>query len=151
MKRLVALLAALTLIWAAAAFAEEAEGQTFDWGGLGRVRLTEVRDYSDDMNLTVDGSPDGKWVVAVFTILDGAEMDASKAFEYAKTSVEMNDFPMTNLAGRGMRIDPKAAKAVLTGDIVVFFDAPADFDPSGAAVKVNGAEAVIPAAGETAE
>ena len=36
-----------------------------------------------------------------------------------------------------------AGKAVLVGDIVVFFDVPADYDASAAVVKVNGVTAAV--------
>lgn len=149
MKKLFALFTALMLLTAAAAFAEEA--QVFDWGGQGNVRLTQVADYTDDMNLMIDGSPEGKWVVVVLSILDGAEMNPSKAFDYAKENVTLDDFPVFGLAGRGARVDMEAGTAVLVGDIVVFFDVPADYDASGAKVTVNGIEAVIPAAEAAAE
>ena len=143
MKKLTALLMALMLLWTAAVLAEETGEQVFDWDGQGQVKLTQVADYSDDMNLMVDGKPEGKWVVVVFTILDGAEMDPSKAFDYAKASVTMDDFPIASLAGRGARVDVAAGKAVLVGDIVVFFDVPADYDASAAVVKVNGVTAAV--------
>ena len=71
-------------------------------------------------------------------------MDPSKAFDYAKANVALDDFPISTIAGRGVRIDVAAGKAILVGDIVVFFDVPADYDPSGAVVKICGTEAVIP-------
>ena len=82
----------------------------------------------------------------ILTVLDGAEMDASAAFDLAREAVALDDFPIDQLAGRGVKIDMAAAKAKLVGDIVVFFDVPADYDLSGAAVKLNGAVTAVPAA-----
>lgn len=144
MKKLFTLFLSMMLLWTATVLGEEAEEQIFDWGGQGNVRLTQVAEFSEDMNLTVDGTPKGKWVVVVLTILDGAEMDPSKAFDYAKANVAMDDFQISNLAGRGAKVDVAAGKAVLVGDIVVFFDVPADYDPSGAVVKICGTEAALP-------
>ena len=146
MRKLIALFLALMLLWTAAALGEETEGQVFEWGDQGRVQLTQVADMTDDMNLMIDGKPEGKWVVVILSILDGVEMDPSKALEYAKTNVTMDDFPIANVGGRGAKVDLEAGKAVLIGDIVVFFDVPADYDPSGAVVTINGIQAVIPSA-----
>ena len=101
---------------------------------------------TDDMNLMIDGKPEGKWVVVILSILDGVEMDPSKALEYAKANVTMDDFPIVNVGGRGAKVDLEAGKAVLIGDIVVFFDVPVEYDPSGAVVTINGIQAVIPSA-----
>ena len=75
-----------------------------------------------------------------------AEMDTAAAFDLAKEAVALDDFPIDQMAGRGVKIDMAAAKAKLVGDIVVFFDVPADYDLSKASVKLNGAVTAVPAA-----
>ena len=115
-------------------------------GDQGRVKLTQVTEYSKGMGLQINGTPKGKWVCVILTVLDGAEMDASAAFDLAKEAVALDDFPIDQLAGRGVKIDMAAAKAKLVGDIVVFFDVPADYDLSKASVKLNGAVTAVPAA-----
>ena len=126
--------------------AEQAEEGVIALGDQGRVKLTRVTEYSEDLGLHINGAPKGKWVCVILTVLDGAEMDASAAFDLAREAVALDDFPIDQLAGRGVKIDMAAAKAKLVGDIVVFFDVPADYDLSGAAVKLNGAVTAVPAA-----
>ena len=126
--------------------AEKPEEGVIELGDQGRVKLTQVTEYSSDMGLQIDGTPKGKWVCVILTVLDGAEMDTAAAFDLAKEAVALDDFPVVQLAGRGVKIDMEAGKAKLVGDIVVFFDVPADYDLSEAVVKLNGAVITVSAA-----
>ena len=126
--------------------AEASAEAIIELGDLGRVKLTQVTEFSEDMGLHISDQPKGKWMCVVLSILDDAEMDAAAAFNLAKEAVALDDFPVRQLAGRGVKLDLAAGKSTLVGDIVLLFDVPADYDLSQAVLKLNGAEAAIPAA-----
>lgn len=151
MKKVLAVLAVLALLLTAAfAAAEEAGGPVFQWGDQGRVQLTSVGDYSEDMKLQVSEKPKGKWIVVVLTILDGAEMQPATAFDLAKDNITLDGVSPTQLAGRGAKINIELNQATLVGDIDAFFDVPVDYDLSKAVLKINGEEVAIPAPAEAA-
>ena len=126
--------------------AEESAEAIIELGDQGRVKLTQVTEYSEDMGLQINDQPKGKWVCVVLSILDDVEMDPSVAFDLAKEAVTLDEYPVSQLAGRGVKIDLAAGKAILVGDIVVFFDVPTDYDLSKAVMKLNGEAVAVPTA-----
>ena len=146
MKRSIAflLIFSVFVLVVSASLAEEFANYIVELGDQGRVQLTQVTEYSDEMGLQITDMPDGKWMCAVLTILDDAEMDTSAAFNLAKDIVTLDDYPVYQLAGRGVKLDMTAGKAWLVGDIVVIFDVPADYDLSRAVLKLNGTEVPLP-------
>ena len=146
-KVLLILLAAMLLATAVSAFAEETaetqEPQIFEWGTQGNVELILIGECTEELKDLVQGTPEGKWIVVEFQILDGAEMNTNEAFDYAQENVTLDDFAITHLAAQGVKVD-NDFNAVLIGTIVLYFDVPEDYDITQGTVTINGIEAEIP-------
>ena len=146
------LLAAALFLTGAAVFAEGAqeaeEPQIYAWADQGNVQLTKVGDCPDNVKNTFTDRPSGKLIMVEFTILDGAQMDSTIAFDFTKANVKLDDFEIWNIIAPGAAIVETADggfAVALVGSIQVFFDVPADYDLGSAVLTVCGTEAFIPA------
>ncbi len=143
MKKALILLTVLALFLSAAA----AEGgkDTVEWGEYGPVQLTEVTEWREGLPYMVDGEPEGKWAVVIFTITDGGEF-ATDALNLADSILTLDGYNVAKKAAYGATLNMSTGTMVLTGTMAFFFDVPADYDISQAAVTVNDAEVILPAA-----
>lgn len=141
-KQLAVLALALLLITGFCASPARAEAtDSVDWGGYGRLKLTKVLDWSEDLAPECpepeNETPAGKWVVAIFTILDGAEFPTD-AFELAKYILKLDEYTPVWVSAYGGTKDETTGEVRFTGILTFYFDVPADYDPAGAAVTVSG-------------
>ena len=143
MKKILILFTVLALLLSTAV-AEEAT-DTVAWGDYGPVQLTEVTEWRDGLPYQVDGQPEGKWVLVIFTILDGGEF-ATDALELAGDILKLDEYTVVKKAANGATLNMSTGSLVLTGTMAFYFDVPTDYDVSRAVVTVNDAEVILPAA-----
>ena len=143
MKKIIILLTVLALLLSAAA-AEEGK-DTVEWGEYGKVQLTEVTEWRDGLPYMVDGQPEGKWVLVIFTIKDDGEFPTD-ALELANDILMLDGYHVAKKAANGAVLNASTGSIVLTGTMAFYFDVPADYDASQATVTVNEAEIILPAA-----
>ncbi len=116
---------------------EEGSGPAgYVWDGM-TFELTEVTEELGMWKSQLS-SPEGKWVLAVFTIT-GGEMEF-KALEeriFAPDGIRMNNAEPKAITAQGVRITDDM-KAVAVGTVNVFFDMPADLELGSVSVTVGG-------------
>ena len=144
MKKIFILLTVLALLFSVTATAEEGT-DAIAWGEYGQVQLTEVTEWRDGLPYQVDGEPEGKWVLVIFTILDGGEFPTD-ALELADDILKLDGFAVAKKSANGATLNISTGSIVLTGTMAFYFDVPADYDASQAVVTVNDAEVILPAA-----
>ena len=143
MKKILILLTVLAL-FLSVAVAEEGT-DTFQWGEYGKVQLTQLTEWNDEITYQVDGSPEGKWIVAVFSIQDGGNFTAD-AMNLADDVLKLDEYTAKKKAAKGATIDIASGTITLTGTMAFIFDVPVDYDLSQGVLTVNGEKAVVPAA-----
>ena len=143
MKKIFILLTVLAL-FLSVAVAEEGT-DTVQWGDYGRVQLTEVTEWRDGLPYQVDGNPEGKWVLVIFTIMDGGEFPTD-ALELANEILKLDEYAVAKKSANGAVLDMASGTIVLTGTMAFYFDVPTDYDVSQAVVTVNEAAVIMPAA-----
>ena len=99
------------------------------WGDYGRVRLTSLTEWTADMAETyfTDAVPEGKWALAVFTILDGGSFPTD-ALNLAYDHLRLDDYPVARCSTYGGSQNAATGEIRLTGTLAFFFDVPADYD-----------------------
>ena len=116
------------------------------WGDYGRVRLTKLVDWTEDLAPECpepqDDKAAGKWVVAVFTILDDGEFPA-ESFELCKEILRLDGYQAGWVSAYGGKKDEATGEVRFTGIITFYFDVPKDYDPAGGTVTVNGKDLSI--------
>ena len=116
--------------------AEEAPAGAYTWGDM-TFELTEITEDLGEWGSQI-GTPEGKWVMAVFTVTAG-EMELSELEAKAVTGegVLLDGTAAGALTAQGVRVSDDM-KAYAMGVINVFFDVPADLDITQAELTVNG-------------
>lgn len=141
MKKVLSMMLAVLLLFTVSAFADGTD--TVAWGEYGRVQMTEVTEWNDGMSYKVDGNPEGKWAVVVFTILDGGEYPTD-ALTLADEILRLDDYTVAKRAANGGVMNATTGEIKLTGTMAFFFDVPPDYDVSQAVVTVNGSPLTLP-------
>ena len=124
-----------------------AAANIFDWGEYGRVQLTGISDWTEELAeiYMMPETPEGKWAVAIFSILDGGAW-STDAILAGRDIIQLSGYPVASQSVNGATYNPDTGEYKITGTIVYFFDVPEDFDVTQAAVTVNGTE--VPLTGE---
>ena len=141
MKKVLSMMLAVLLLFTVSAFADGTD--TVAWGEYGRVQMTEVTEWNDGMSYKVDGNPERKWAVVVFTILDGGEYPTD-ALSLADEILRLDDYTVAKRAANGDVMNATTGEIKLTGTMAFFFDVPPDYDVSQAVVTVNGSPLTLP-------
>ena len=110
-----------------------------EWGDYGRVQLTDVTEWTADLASLyyTEEKPEGKFVLVIFAIMDGAEFD-TESMNLGKEILRLDDYEVVRPAAYGATQYAATGVIKLTGNLAFFFDVPEDYDPAKGVVTVNG-------------
>ena len=93
---------------------------------------------------SADGTPEGKYVIVIFTILDGGSYPTD-ALNLGRDILRLDAYQADQVAAYGATKNATTGELRLTGNMAFFFDVPTDYDPAQGTVTVSGKPVALPA------